>query len=122
MCCIPSSCIKDLRNNVLLIIVAYIGVEWMIQIVVVALFFVILAVGALLLYFIKVTIGKVERYFLSREETLVFIGVVLISAGLIFGLWSLFGAGIGMIFTDWILNWERIVEKYSGARPKQKET
>ncbi len=94
----------------------------MIQIVVVALLFAILAVGALLLYFIKVTIGKVERYFLSREETLVFIGVVLISAGLIFGLWSLFGAGIGMIFTDWILNWERIVERYSGARSRQKET
>ena len=90
----------------------------MIEIVVgLTLFFVMLAVGVLFLYFIKVVIGKME-YFLNKEETLVFIGVALIATGWILGVEILFGAGIGIIFADWILNWDRIVERY---RP-QKES
>jgi hypothetical protein len=89
----------------------------MIEIIVgLALFFVMLAVGVLFLYFIKVVIGKMEKYFLSREETLVFIGVALIATGWILGVEILFGAGIGIIFADWILNWDRILERY---RPKK---
>ena len=86
------------------------------EILVIALIFVMLSIGALLLYFVKVVIGKMEKYFLSTEETLVFIGVALIAVGWISGVGTLFGAGIGIIFTDWILNWERIVERY---RPKK---
>ncbi len=86
------------------------------EILVIALIFGMLSIGALLLYFVKVIIGKMEKYFLSKDETLVFIGVVLIALGLLSGYLGLLGAGSGILFADWILNWERIVERY---RPKK---
>jgi hypothetical protein len=86
------------------------------EILVIALIFAVLSIGALLLYFVKVIIGRMEKYFLSKDETLVFIGVVLITVGFLSGYIGLLGAGSGILFSDWILNWERIVEKY---RPKK---
>jgi len=68
------------------------------EILVIALIFVMLSIGALLLYFVKVIIGKMEKYFLSTEETLIFIGVALIAAGWILGVGTLFGAGIAIGF------------------------
>jgi len=87
----------------------------------IALIFGMLSIGALLLYFVKVIMGRMEKYFLSRDEALIFVGVVLMALSLLsssFALYvpELFGAGVGILFADWILNWERIVERY---RPKK---
>jgi len=82
------------------------------EILAIALIFAMLLIGALFLYFIKFIIGRMEKYFLSREESLLFIGVVLIAAGILSGFVGVFGAGAGILFADWVLNWERIVERY----------
>lgn len=88
----------------------------MIEILGLVLLFAMLLIGAVFLYIIKWMIGRMEKHFLNREETLVFIGVALIGVGWVIGVRILSGAGIGILFTDWILNWERIVETY---RPKK---
>lgn len=83
-------------------------------ILIIALIFAMLLIGALVLYFIKLIIGRIEKYFLSREESLVVFGVVLMVMG-----WLLYNPllwmGIGILFADWILNWEKIVERFRTA-------
>lgn len=85
----------------------------------IALLFAVLLVGALFLYLIKRIIERTEKYFLSREESLVFFGVLLMVLSQLlpvfgFGFYipELFGTGAGILIADWILNWERIVERY----------
>ena len=87
-----------------------------------ALVLAMLLFGALLLYFIKHIIKRTEKYFLSREESLVFFGVLLMVLsqllpvfGLGFYIPEVFGVGAGILIADWILNWERIVERYRQA-------
>jgi hypothetical protein len=83
------------------------------EILLIPLFFaVLLLVSVLFLYFVKFVIGRMEKYFLTREEVLIVIGVALMAVGIPFGVGILFGAGAGILFADWILNWERIVERY----------
>jgi hypothetical protein len=97
----------------------------MYEIIVLVSIFAVFLIGALLLYFIKFIIGRIEKRFMSREESLVVFGLALMIVGLFFsplgmggnpfGV-SLLWMGIGILFADWILNWERIVERY---RPKK---
>ncbi len=90
----------------------------MYEIIVLVSIFVVFLIGALLLYFIKFIIGRMEKRFMSREESLVVFGLALMIAGWLFGNplgISLLWMGIGILFADWILNWERIVERYRTA-------
>jgi len=83
----------------------------------VALIFAVLLIGALFLYFSKFIIRRAEKHFLSREESLVVFGLALMIIGWLFGnplgLPSLLWMGIGILFADWILNWERIVRRFT---------
>jgi len=68
------------------------------EILVITLFFaMLLLVSALFLYFVKFVIGKMEKYFLAREEALIVIGVALMAVGIPFGAGILFGAGAGVL-------------------------
>jgi len=80
--------------------------------VIIALVFGMLIIGALFLYFIRFIIRKTEKYFLSREESLIAFGVILMAVGW-FGFNPLLWFGIGILFADWILNWERITERFT---------
>jgi len=82
------------------------------EILIIALIFAMLLTCALVLYFIKFIIGKIEKYFLSREEALVVIGVILLTVGIPLGSMGLLGAGVGILFADWVLNWEKLKERY----------
>jgi len=85
----------------------------MYEILVIALVFAMLLIGVLFLYFIKFIIGRAAKYFLNREESLVVFGLALMIIG---WLWlivnPLFWMGVGILFADWVLNWEKIVERY----------
>ena len=82
------------------------------EIVIIAFLFSMLFIGALFLYFFEFVIGRMEKYFLSRDEALVFFGVVIIGLSMLSYIPRLFGAGVGILFADWVLNWERIVKRY----------
>jgi len=81
-------------------------------ILVIALIFAMLSIGALFLYFIKFIIRRIEKKFLNREESLVVFGLALMVIGWLL-VDPLLWMGIGILFADWILNWERIVERFT---------
>jgi len=90
------------------------------EIIGLATIFAVLLMGALVLYFIKFIIGRMGKKFLSKEESLVVFGLALMIIGWLLGnpiLWM----GIGILFADWVLNWEDIVERYRPFKEKPQE-
>lgn len=89
------------------------------ELLIAVLVFVPFLLGALLLYFSRFIIGRMEKYSFSKDQALVLFGVFLLVLSwgvlpLVFKVYirELFGAGVGILLADWVMNWGRIVKRY----------